>query len=109
MWYESFFWLALLSGDQHRVLFARRVVHRKIYKLHIPASGRGSNVFAVDIVAVLSSCLHYEGDGLKQHTPNIDLSVEVDTSPLRRYQREQQAGPYFYTVTLWSTSRHTTL
>ncbi len=69
----------LPSGDQHRVLFARRIVHRKIYKLCIPASG-GSNCFDVNMVAVLSSCVHYEGDGLK--VGQVNHSCHVTGCPL---------------------------
>lgn len=73
--------------------FARRVrgSTSKIYKLCIPANTDDNpSDFDVSIIGVLASCMHYEGRSLEDIEPNIDVSFEVDTSPLKQHLSERR-------------------
>lgn len=88
-----------LKSDMHRVVFARHIQHRKVYELRIPSAATksreaaerlGCTSFDVNIRAELAASMHYEGDGLKEAQPVVDVSLHVDMSPLRQYLREQR-------------------
>jgi hypothetical protein len=44
----------------------------------------------INTVAILSNCVHYEGEQLGEREPMIDLSLEVDLAPLITYLKERR-------------------
>ena len=95
------------ANVQNRVTFARQIKRRKEYRIKIPASeiineapppqhsGISPAAFDVDVAVVLVFAMHYEGAGLEDVMPTVDMSLDVDMAPLKQYLRETQQDDGF--------------
>ena len=75
------------------------MLKRKLYQLCIPAAAKDhrneaqrstTSPFDVNVLAELTTSLHYQGEHLGDGEPVAALALEVDIEPLKRYLRQQR-------------------
>jgi len=94
-------------GEKHRVVFARNAINRTVFDfvssdhsvdVNVSAedstSGAQTYTPSLNIAAVFSKCMHYDGENLSEGTPAIDLSLHVDTEPLIKYMKKEKSRDF---------------
>mmetsp|Transcript_29958 Transcript_29958/g.28632 ORF Transcript_29958/g.28632 Transcript_29958/m.28632 type:complete len:597 (+) Transcript_29958:1-1791(+) len=84
--------------EGHRVVFACQMLSKRMFKHSYSVKVIGddsegeakTNEININTVAVLSNCVHYEGEQLGEREPIVDLSLEVDLAPLISYLKERR-------------------
>jgi hypothetical protein len=76
------------------VVFARQMLSKRMFKHSYSVKVGDESEIAKEInintVAILSNCVHYEGEQLCEREPIVDLSLEVDLAPLISYLKERR-------------------